>query len=267
MAVVSQYHCFAYTGLLLLFTLSLSLIPEAISFPQQQHATCSGISPITSSSSSTASRQISRHSHTWRILSPLHFTSSLRSPSRLSLLHTNQHQNARHQRPFPSMIGVPQRRRTCTTRSTSTTSTCRHMVFTAPEESVLEQLSTQDIIDKILDECLLTQARRPIMKQFNPSAKYIWKHWTSSVYVETWKAMVKHLVWCMLVYAVFQKFSRVKYFFSGLNGLYPQLLSITTFTVRDEMKNKQGCVCFLNMCSTCEFIISQSLLCGCHNTS
>ena len=105
------------------------------------------------------------------------------------------------------------------------------MVFTAPEESVLEQLSTQDIIDKILDECLLTQARRPIMKQFNPSAKYIWKHWTSSVYVETWKAMVKHVIWCMLVYAVFQKYARVKHFFSGLNGLYPQLLSITTFTL------------------------------------
>ena len=105
------------------------------------------------------------------------------------------------------------------------------MVFTAPEESVLEQLSTQDIIDKILDECLLTQARRPIMKQYNPSAKYIWKHWTSSVYVETWKAMVKHVIWCMLVYAVFQKYARVKYFFSGLNGIYPQLLSITTFTL------------------------------------
>ena len=105
------------------------------------------------------------------------------------------------------------------------------MVFTAPEESVLEQLSTKDIIDKILDECLLTQARRPIMKQFNPSGKYIWKQWTGTVFVETWKSMVRHALWCMLVYLVFLRYPRVKHFFSGLNFLYPQLLSITTFTL------------------------------------
>jgi len=105
------------------------------------------------------------------------------------------------------------------------------MVFTAPEESVMEKISTQALIDKILDECLLTQARRPIMKQFNPSGKYLWKQWKGTVFVETWKAMVRHALWCTLVYLVFSQYPQLKRVFAGLNLLYPQMLTITTFTL------------------------------------
>lgn len=46
------------------------------------------------------------------------------------------------------------------------------MVFTAPD-SLVEQISTKDFIDKILDDCFLTRAKQPIMVQFNPSSRYV----------------------------------------------------------------------------------------------
>ena len=186
---------------LLLLGLSLSLISDGSSF--QHTSRLSSSSPTHAAVKNIVSSRVRRCSG----------RRASCSPSRLSLINSRTRQS------------------TATATTPSRSPTRRYMVFTAPEESVLEQLSTKDIIDKILDECLLTQARRPIMKQFNPSGKYIWKQWTGTVFVETWKSMVRHALWCMLVYLVFLRYPRVKHFFSGLNFLYPQLLSITTFTL------------------------------------
>ena len=44
-----------------------------------------------------------------------------------------------------------------------------HMVLTTPE-SIIEQASTQKLLDVLLDESTRTTARRPIMMQFDPSS-------------------------------------------------------------------------------------------------
>ena len=45
------------------------------------------------------------------------------------------------------------------------------------EQSSSRSAGTQQIIDNILDECTRYSARRPIMVQFDPEAKSIWRHW------------------------------------------------------------------------------------------
>ena len=104
------------------------------------------------------------------------------------------------------------------------------MVFSAPEYLV-EQVSTQTIIDQILDECVRTSARRPITVQFNPSSKAIWRHWKGTVFAETWRSVVRHMIWSALVFYVFWKYPPIKRGFSGFNNLWGQLLSVTTFTL------------------------------------
>lgn len=43
------------------------------------------------------------------------------------------------------------------------------MVLTTPE-AIIEQASTQKLLDVLLDESTRTTARRPIMMQFDPSS-------------------------------------------------------------------------------------------------
>lgn len=49
------------------------------------------------------------------------------------------------------------------------------MVADTPE-AVVEEASTQSVLDRILDESLRTSARRPIMIQFSPSSKAVRTH-------------------------------------------------------------------------------------------
>ena len=51
-------------------------------------------------------------------------------------------------------------------------STARHMVLTTPE-SIIEQASTQNLLDDLIDESVRTSARRPIMMQFDPSSGWV----------------------------------------------------------------------------------------------
>jgi hypothetical protein len=46
------------------------------------------------------------------------------------------------------------------------------MVVTLPD-SLIEEVSTQSLLDKIIDEAVRTTARRPIMFQFDPSSKAV----------------------------------------------------------------------------------------------
>jgi hypothetical protein len=51
-------------------------------------------------------------------------------------------------------------------------STALHMVLTTPE-SIIEQASTQNLLDDLIDESVRTSARRPIMMQFDPSSGWV----------------------------------------------------------------------------------------------
>ena len=47
-----------------------------------------------------------------------------------------------------------------------------NMVLTTPE-SIIEQISTQKLLDELIDESVRTNARKPIMMQFDPSSGWV----------------------------------------------------------------------------------------------
>ena len=51
-------------------------------------------------------------------------------------------------------------------------STARQMVLTTPE-AIIEQASTQNLLDNLIDESVRTSARRPIMMQFDPGRGHV----------------------------------------------------------------------------------------------
>jgi hypothetical protein len=81
----------------------------------------------------------------------------------------------------------------------------RHMVLTTPE-SIIEQASTQKLLDDLLDESVRTSARRPIMMQFDPSSGWIWKRWQGTVFSETWDSCVKKMIYACVVLFICQKY-------------------------------------------------------------
>ena len=109
-------------------------------------------------------------------------------------------------------------------------STTRRMVLTTPE-SIIEQASTQNLLDVLIDESVRTSARGPIMMQFNPSSGWIWKRWRGTIFNETWDSCVKSMLYALAVLMVFKQFPSLKAHFSGFNVLWGQLLSVTTFTL------------------------------------
>lgn len=136
-------------------------------------------------------------------------------------------------------------------RNSSKTS-CLHMVFDVPNsalEAALDQRfeveqsksGTQIIIDNILDECTRYSARRPIMVQFDPEAKSIWRHWRGTVLAETWKSAAKHAVWAVLVYILFQRYSTMKTWLKGFQTIWGELLAVTTFTLTFFVNEAYSC--------------------------
>lgn len=95
----------------------------------------------------------------------------------------------------------------------------------------MEQISTQDLLDRILDESVRTSARRPIMIQFDPASKAIWRHWKGTVFAETWKSAASHALWACLVYIMFQRYQHIQETFVGFQTLWGQMLAVTTFTL------------------------------------
>lgn len=77
---------------------------------------------------------------------------------------------------FSNNYGVLALVTTMTTRIEKTPrsvlSTRLNMVFSVPD-SIVEQASSQDLIDQLLDECFRQSGRRPIMVQFHPSARSV----------------------------------------------------------------------------------------------
>ncbi|GAX22146.1 hypothetical protein FisN_39Lh011 [Fistulifera solaris] len=105
------------------------------------------------------------------------------------------------------------------------------MVLNTPE-SIIEQASTQYLLDYLIDESVRTSARRPIMMQFDPSSGWIWKRWKGTIFSETWDSCVAKMVYACLVFVLCRTYpSTVKETLSGFHILWGQLLSVTTFTL------------------------------------
>jgi len=118
-----------------------------------------------------------------------------------------------------------------TRRTTATTTTQRKMVLTTPE-AIIEQASTQHLLDDLIDESVRTSARKPIMMQFDPSSGWIWKRWKGTVFSETWDSCVSKMVYAAIVFFGCSMYPvLVKERLSGFNTLWGQLLSVTTFTL------------------------------------
>ena len=108
--------------------------------------------------------------------------------------------------------------------------TQRRMVLSTPE-AIIEEASTQNLLDYLIDESVRTSARRPIMMQFDPSSGWIWKRWKGTVFSETWDSCLKKMAYAWLVFVLCRKYPQVKETLSGFNILWGQLLSVTTFTL------------------------------------
>ena len=129
---------------------------------------------------------------------------------------------------------------TTTTDAFSTTSSSqRHsrrvllplpMVLTTPE-SIIEKASTQKLLDDLIDESVRTSARRPVMMQFDPSSGKIWRQWKGTVFSEVWRASVNKMIYAACVYLLFKRYPVIKETISGMNVLWGQLLTVTTFTI------------------------------------
>ena len=106
----------------------------------------------------------------------------------------------------------------------------KRYVLTTPE-SIIEQASTKNLLDYLIDESVRTSARRPIMMQFDPSSGWIWKRWKGTVFSETWESCVTKMIFASVVFFLCRRFPESKTLLSGFTILWGQLLSVTTFTL------------------------------------
>ncbi len=121
----------------------------------------------------------------------------------------------------------------------SRTSTELRMVLSTPE-NIIEQASTQKLLDTLLDESVRTQSRHPIMLQFNPSRKWIWRQWRGTVFSETWKSCLTNMALAMLVVFLYRIYPGLKEHLQGFSILWGQLLSVTTFTLTFFLNQSYG---------------------------
>jgi len=126
------------------------------------------------------------------------------------------------------------KRRTNSDRSSTSstgTGTALNMVFTTPS-SVIEQASTDVLLDDLIDESVRTTARKTVMMQFDPSSGWIWRRWKGTVFSETWRICIINMIYAFLITFVYKLNKDA--FRNGLSGfsiLWGQLLSVTTFTL------------------------------------
>lgn len=134
--------------------------------------------------------------------------------------------------------------------STSSSTSSLQMVFDVPSAQLdnIETSSqrsasagTQQIIDNILDECTRFSARRPIMVQFDPEARSIWRHWRGTVLAETWKSAAKHAIWGIMVYMLLRKYSHIQGWLKGFERVWGELLAVTTFTLTFFVNEAYSC--------------------------
>jgi hypothetical protein len=112
----------------------------------------------------------------------------------------------------------------------SSSATALPMVLTTPE-SIIEQASTVNLLDDLIDESVRTSPRRPIMMQFDPSSGWIWRRWKGTIFSETWTSCVKNMVYATMIFFIFKQYPGIKDHLNGFGTLWGQLLSVTTFTL------------------------------------
>lgn len=102
-------------------------------------------------------------------------------------------------------------------------SVIQQMVLTTPE-NVIEEASTQKLIDQLIDECVRMSARRPIIMQFDPSAIRIWKRWRGTVFSETWTFGVKNIIFATIITIFLHKHATAaRTYLEGFNILWGKL--------------------------------------------
>ena len=121
----------------------------------------------------------------------------------------------------------------------SSSTTALRMVLSTPE-NIIEQASTQKLLDAILDESVRTQSRHPVMMQFNPSQGWIWRQWRGTVFSETWKSCLKNMALATLVVFLYRSYPNLRDLLQGFSILWGQLLSVTTFTLTFFLNQSYG---------------------------
>ena len=113
------------------------------------------------------------------------------------------------------------------------------MIANVPD-SVVEESATQSLLDQILDEALRTSARKPLIIEFDPSSRAIWRHWKGTIFSETWSSVLQRVIWAVLVYVLFQKFPQCSQFLDGFPYLWGHVLGVTTFTLSFFVNQSYG---------------------------
>ena len=123
--------------------------------------------------------------------------------------------------------------------SNAKATTALQMVLSTPD-TIIEQASTQKLLDTLLDESVRTQSRQPVMMQFNPKRSWIWRQWRGTVFSETWKSGVLNMALATFVVFLYGAYPSIKDLTQGFNILWGQLLSVTTFTLTFFLNQSYG---------------------------
>ena len=130
---------------------------------------------------------------------------------------------------FSALSGVLRQR--LKRRSGQKSSSALNMVLTTPA-IIIEQASTQILLDDLIDESTRQSARNSIMMQFDPSANWIWGRWKGTVFSETWLSCVKNMLYASFITLLYKTYeTSLTKNLAGFNILWGQLLSVTTFTL------------------------------------
>ncbi|KAL7439296.1 hypothetical protein ACHAXM_009830 [Skeletonema potamos] len=113
------------------------------------------------------------------------------------------------------------------------------MVLSTPD-TIIEQASTQKLLDTLIDESVRTSARHPVMMQFNPKRGWIWRQWRGTVFSETWKSGLMNMVLATFVVFLYGLYPNLKDLLQGFSILWGQLLSVTTFTLTFFLNQSYG---------------------------
>mmetsp|Transcript_20063 Transcript_20063/g.34193 ORF Transcript_20063/g.34193 Transcript_20063/m.34193 type:complete len:1260 (+) Transcript_20063:141-3920(+) len=124
-------------------------------------------------------------------------------------------------------------------QSFASSSTSLHMVLSTPD-TIIEQASTQKLLDTLIDESVRTSARHPVMMQFNPKRQWIWRQWRGTVFSETWKSGLMNMVLATFVVILYGLYPKLKDNLQGFSILWGQLLSVTTFTLTFFLNQSYG---------------------------
>ncbi|KAL3787940.1 hypothetical protein ACHAWO_001089 [Cyclotella atomus] len=124
-------------------------------------------------------------------------------------------------------------------QSFAASTTALQMVLSTPE-SIIEQVSTEKLLDILIDESVRTSSREPIMMQFNPRRGWIWRQWRGTVFSETWKSGLLNMALATSVVFLYKLYPSLKDLLQGFSILWGQLLSVTTFTLTFFLNQSYG---------------------------